>query len=120
MSRDYDFRFGDLTELDGAAVREIICIPKPDAPVVWGQLSVVVSGSGSPIPIRIVYYDEDMEEARVMSFSETRELSGRRVPTRLEMQPSDEPDRRTVLIYEDLDFDTPIPDSLFSLQSLKK
>jgi len=120
MSRDYDFRFGERTELDGAPVREILCTPKPDAPVVWGQLSVLVSESGPPIPIRIVYYDEDMEEARVMEFSEVRELSGRLVPTRLEMQPSDEPDRRTVLIYEDLDFDTPIPDSLFSLQSLKK
>lgn len=120
MTRDYSFRFGERTEVDGRPVREIICTPNPDAPVVWGQLSVLVEGEGDPIPIEIVYFDEDMKQARVMQFSEVRELGGRRLPTRLVLQPSDEPDRRTVMIYEELDFDSEIPDSLFSLQSLKR
>jgi outer membrane lipoprotein-sorting protein len=120
MTRDYDFRFGDKQELDGRAVREILCTPKPDAPVVWGQLSVLVEGQGDPIPIRITYFDEDMKEARVMSFSEVEEMGGRTIPTRVVMQPSDEPDRRTIMVYEELDFETEIPESLFSLQTLKR
>jgi outer membrane lipoprotein-sorting protein len=120
MTRDYDFHFGDKTELDGRAVREIVCVPKPDAPVVWGQLSVIVANEADPIPIQIAYFDEDMKEARVMHFSEVQQMGDRRVPTRVVLQPSDEPDRRTIMIYEELDFVTEIPDSLFSLQSLKR
>lgn len=120
MSRDYTFAFGDVTELDGRPVHEILCTPLPDAPVVWGRLSVLVEGEGDPIPIRITYYDEALKEARVMHFSEVGERGGRRVPTRLVLQPSDEPDRRTVMTYEELDFETEVPDSLFSLQNLKR
>jgi outer membrane lipoprotein-sorting protein len=120
MTRDYDFAFGPRTEFEGTPVREIVCTPKPDAPVVWGKLSVLVAGQSNPIPVSITYYDEDMQEARVMRFSEVRKFGSRQVPTRVEMQPSDEPDRHTVMTYEEMDFDTPVPDSLFTLQSLKR
>jgi outer membrane lipoprotein-sorting protein len=120
MTRDYDFRFGDQKEVDGRAVREILCTPKPDAPVVWGQLSVLVEGEGDPIPIRITYFDEDMKEARTMSFSEAKKMGGRTIPTRVVLQPTDEPNRRTIMVYEELDFETEIPESLFSLQTLKR
>ncbi len=120
MTRDYEFRFGARTEHEGVPVREIVCTPKPDAAVVWGSLSVFVQGDGEPIPVAIVYYDEDMKEARVMRFSDVREIGGRRVPTRVEMQPSDEPDRQTVMTYSELDFDADIPDDFFTLQNLKR
>jgi outer membrane lipoprotein-sorting protein len=120
MSRDYEFDFGERSEFEGEPVREIVCTPKPDAPVVWGRLSVFVASEGDPIPVAIVYYDEDLNEARVMRFSEVRAFGDRRVPSRVSLQPSDEPDRHTIMTYEELDFDTPIPDDLFTLQSLKR
>jgi len=120
MTRDYDFRFGDLKELDGRPVREIVCTPKPDAPVVWGQLSVVVQGEGDPLPIQIVYYDEDMKEARIMRFSQIEETGGRSIPTRVELTPANKPDQHTIMNYDEMNFDDPIPDSLFTLQTLKR
>ncbi len=120
MARDYTFSWGETTEFDGQPVREVICVPKPDAPVVWGRLSVLAAGDGEPIPRRITYYDEDLREARVMIFSDVDERGGRRVPTRVELLPTHKPDQRTIIVYEELDFDAPIEDSLFTIQSLKR
>jgi len=120
MRRDYDFDWGETTELDGRPVREIVCVPKPDAAIVWGRVSVIVSTGDAPVPVRVTYYDEDLREARVMTFEDVREIGGRRVPTRVVLQPTNKPDQRTVMIYDELDFDAPIDDSLFTIQSLKR
>ncbi len=120
MARDYTFAWGDTTELDGRPVREVICVPRPDAPVVWGRLSVLTEGEGAPIPVRITYYDEDLREARTMSFADVADRGGRRVPTRVVLQPTNKPDQRTIIVYEELDFDADIDESLFTIQSLKR
>jgi outer membrane lipoprotein-sorting protein len=120
MSRDYTFTFGEETERDGQAVIQIVCTPKPDAPVVWGKLVVVATADNEPIPVEIAYYDEDMTKTRMMSFGEVKDLGGRPLPTRVEMTPLGKPDQKTVMTYLDMDFDSPIPESTFTLQALKR
>jgi outer membrane lipoprotein-sorting protein len=120
MTRDYTFAWGDTTELDGRPVREVVCTPKEDAPVVWGRLSVIATDESQPLPVKITYYDEDLREARIMRFSDVKTLGGRRVPARLVLQPVHKPDQRTIMVYDELDFETPIDADLFTLQSLKR
>ena len=120
MSRDYTFARGDTTQHEGQAVVEIICTPKPDAPVVWGKLAVLVSNEASPMPVEIAYYDEDMKKTRVMRFGDVKDMAGRKIPTRVEILPLNKPDQKTVMIYEFMDFDTEVPETTFTLQALKR
>ena len=47
-------------------------------------------------------------------------MGGRTVTSRLEIQPADDPENKTVLVYRDMKFDEPMADSFFSLQNMKR
>ncbi|MCB0535677.1 MAG: outer membrane lipoprotein-sorting protein, partial [Saprospiraceae bacterium] len=47
-------------------------------------------------------------------------MGGRTVNSRLEIQPADEAENKTILVYKDLKFDEPITDNFFSLQNMKR
>ncbi len=119
MVDDYTFEKTFSGARNGVEILEITCTPKPEAPVVWGKVVVTVSSENS-MPQSIRYYDEDMDLARTMTYSETKPLGGRTLPTRIEMQPADEPDELTVVVYEEIDFDVTLADDAFSLRTLQR
>ncbi len=116
-----DFTFELKQEPDDAGNGHwvIECIPKEDAPVVWGKVVVRVRGSDR-IPDEITYWDEDGELVRTMSFLDIQDVSGRKVPMRMRLIPADEPDEFTEVTYEKLEFDPDLPASTFTLQSLRQ
>ena len=67
-----------------------------------------------------IFYDEDAELARTMEYSAFEELGGRLVPGVMNMYPADEPDERTTLRYEELEFDVDLDQSFFSLRTLQR
>jgi hypothetical protein len=93
--------------------------PRPDAPVVWGKLVMKVARNG-PIPVWAQYFDEGGQLKRTLRYEQVRTMGGRRIPTRLVLQPADAPSERTELIYHDLGFDIDIPASTFTLRGLKR
>ena len=103
---------------DPSGIYRITLTPKPDAPVVWGQLQVEVRADAIPVAIR--YYDEDGALVRTMRFLDVRAIDGRTVPARLRVEPADAPGEYTEITYEDIDFDAEIPDATFSLQALRR
>ena len=100
-------------------VATIICTPKPDAAIVWGKVLYRVELT-KKIPIAIDYYDEDGDLVRTMTFDHVENISGRWVPMRMVIQPTDKPDEKTELLYESLTFDAKFKDNLFSVQSLRR
>ena len=54
-----------------------------------------------------------------MSTYDIRELGGRNLPTRQEMQPADKPDNKTILIFHKAQFDFEIPTDFFSQQNMR-
>ncbi|MFT4624803.1 MAG: outer membrane lipoprotein-sorting protein [Myxococcota bacterium] len=96
----------------------VVLTPKPDAPVVWGSLEVEVTDDRVPVAVR--YKDEDGELARTMTWEEPKEMAGRTLPSVMRLVPADKPDEYTVVRYLDLSFDADVPESMFTLQSLKK
>jgi hypothetical protein len=72
------------------------------------------------MPVWAKYYGEDGELKRTMLFSDYKRMGGRLVPTRMRMEPEDEPGEYTELLYEDLRFDFSIPSGTFSLANLRK
>ena len=92
--------------------------PRPDAPIVWGSVSVEVRPDR--IPVRIQYNDEDGQLARTMTWEDVKEFEGRSMPSVMRLVPADEPDEFTIVRYVDIDFDADVPESKFSLQALKQ
>ena len=72
------------------------------------------------LPIKEVFYDEDMEVARTLDFKNIKLLGGRRMPSVLRMTPMDKPGEFTEVIYESLKFNIGIKDSFFSLNQLRR
>ena len=119
MSRDYFITISYEGERNGSSVYEFTLIPKPDAAVVWGKLELEVR-QDDLMPTWHRYYDEDGTLIRELTFSEYTLMGGRRVPTRLVMQPYDKPGEQTVIIYDNLAFDVPIQADTFSLRNLER
>jgi outer membrane lipoprotein-sorting protein len=116
---DYDFKITYEGMRDGVEVVELTCIPKPEAPVVWGKVEVVVRRSDY-LPVLMRYYDEGLHLARTMTFSNFRELSGRSLPTVMTLTPEDKPGEKTEVRYEEISFDVLLSDEVFSLRNLQQ
>ena len=116
---DYDFRITFQGVRNGEDVVELTCIPKPEAPVVWGKVEVVVRRSDY-LPTVMRYYDEKMQPARTMTFSNFKVLSGRTLPTVMLLVPADKPGEKTEVVYNEIRFDVPLNDEVFSLRNLQK
>ena len=116
MAEDYDFEYGKPLATGEVL---IICLPKPEAPVVWGKVVVQVRKSDW-MPLTVGYFDEDMELARTMEFGDFEKVNDRLLPLHMRMIPADKPNERTEVRYEKIEFDLPISDDFFSLRSLRK
>ena len=92
-------------------------IPKPETPVVWGKLVSVVSHDG--IPVSQVFFDEDGDERRKLTFEDTREMDGRRIPVRWIMRPTDDSGRVTILQIEAVQFNPQIESSVFTQANMQ-
>jgi outer membrane lipoprotein-sorting protein len=104
---------------DGVPVIEITCVPKEDAPVVWGRVVVLVR-TDDWLPLAIDYFDEGGRPARTMTYGDVRMLGGRRIPSRLTVVPADKPNESTTVVYEEIEFDVPLEPDTFSLQNLQR
>jgi hypothetical protein len=118
MVDDYEIEVSFEGERDGTELWEFTLTPLPEAPVVWGRLELEVR-KNDRMPQESRYFDDRGELARTMTFSNFRTMDGRLVPTELSMRPEDKPGERTTLQYEDLEFNTGLSSSFFSLQRLR-
>lgn len=119
MADDYEVAIAFEGERDGRRVIEVTCRPKPEAAVVWGKVDVLVLAADH-IPLKVLYYDEQMGLARTITYEEVKELGGRRLPVRMRVVPADKPAESTLIVYEDIAFDVVLPPDTFSLRTLQQ
>jgi outer membrane lipoprotein-sorting protein len=93
--------------------------PKPGAPVVWGRIRMWI-GLKDYVELKTEFYDEDGSLVNTLTAEDVAELGGRMLPKRLVMRPADKPGNKTVVIYREMEFDIPIPDSRFSQRGLSE
>jgi outer membrane lipoprotein-sorting protein len=113
----YHTLLGDTT-ISGYDSYKIEMIPKPDAPVVWDKVITFIS-KDEYLQLRAEFYDEDGELVRLMEGGDIRQMDDRMVPTRMEMIPMNENGHKTVVIYEEMEFNINISQSFFSIQNMK-
>jgi hypothetical protein len=112
---DYTCELGRETE----AISTINCTPKDDAPVPWGKVEIDLD-KALAAAVALRFYEEDGALARTLRFSEHRILRGSPVAHKIEVFPASKPKESTTIVYETLELDIPLEDSLFVLpQDLK-
>lgn len=85
----------------------------------WRRIDYVINDDGS-LPLEARYFDRRMRLARTMRFLDVREMDGRRIPTRIVIEPHDREGHRTEMRYLRIDFDANVPESTFSLTQLER
>ncbi len=120
--KDYTHKLLSTKHEEGRTVYHIEATPKPDAPVVWGKVitDVALYDDQSVVGLSELDYSERGELIRTITLSDIKFLGGRRVPAKLECVPSGKKGQRTVLQYQELEFDLPLKDEFFSYQRLQK
>lgn len=115
---DYDASISFEGERDAKNIYELTFIPKPDAPVVWGKVVMMIEQK-TLAPFKALYYDEESLLVRTMVMDQSQQIDGRTIPMRMSLQPEDKPEESTVIVYEKIVFGVPLEAAFFSLQNLK-
>lgn len=116
---DYEHSLIGADTLDGSEVWHVELVPKPETAVAWDRVEEWIR-KDDYIPLKTVYFNERGEIVRTMLFSGIREMGGRRLPTRYDLIEETRPGRRTILILEDVLFDRPLSDRVFTQQNLRR
>ena len=103
---------------EGQKVYLIKSMPKPDAPVIWGMQLLKIRED--LVWLSQEFYDEDLKAVKVMTTLDIQMMAGRLYPRVWRMREADQKDRYTQLSYQSLTFKSDLPDSLFTLTSLRK
>ena len=119
MTEDYTFSITFEGMNDGKEIIEISCLPNKEAAVVWGKVEVVVYADDY-LPLRLIYYDEDLLLSRTLEFTNIEMMDGKMIPTMMNMIPIDEPGESTTMKWEEIQFDVTIDDEFFSLRKLQQ
>ena len=115
---DYAHSIIDTETRDGQTVYLIKSMPKPEAPVVWGMQHLKIRAD--LIWLSQKFFDEDLEPVKAMTMLEIQLLGGKLYPKTWRMHKVGEENKYTELNYKSLVFKSALPDSLFTLTSLRK
>lgn len=115
---DYTHKITGTETSDGKKVYVIESMPKPDAPVVWGMQRLKIREDY--IFLSQEFYDEDLALVKAMTGQQIQMLGDKLFPKVWKMQKAGVENEYTVLTYKELEFKQDLPDSLFTLSSLKK
>lgn len=110
----------ELTEIDDSGqvpLYRVVSTPRPDAPVVWSQLEFEIRADA--IPVSVAYYGERDQVVKRLTYDQIKTMGGRRIPTLWTMVDADNPESRTVIRIESIEFDVPLDEALFSLRRLR-
>ena len=114
---DYDTELS-WEDREGERYLQVTLTPKPDAPVVYTRILFLLTPDAW-VPVREEFYDEG-ELVRTMVFDRVETVDGTPIPMRMTLQPTDEPDERTVVEYRELEFDVELDADLFTRRGLRR
>lgn len=116
---DYEHALIKEEEVEGMACYLIEFAPKPDAPVVWGKMKMWIEKENY-LQLKTEFYDEDEYLVNSMYGKDIKEMGGRILTTKLELVPAEEEGHKTVVTYEDIEFDVDLQEKFFTVQNMKR
>jgi len=116
---DYHHKILKEVKYEGFDCWVIQMNPKEDAAVVWGKvISYIVKGKY--FPLKVEYFNEDVDLVKTHLNSDVKQMDDREIPTKTIVQPADEPNKKTVVTIEKMDFNVNLQDKFFSQQNMKR
>lgn len=113
----YDHELLQVEEVDGHVYYTISSVPHEDAAVVWGKEILIVRDDY--VLMEQQFWDQDGILVKSMKTLEVKEMGGRAVARVMRMGKVDSPEEWTQLTANAIEFDLELPDSLFTLSSLR-
>ena len=119
ITKDYYHSLDGTRVVDGHDCYRIVLKPKPGSAVVWGKI-IYYARKSDYLPVREEFYNEHDVMKKVLTCTAFKFMHDRVIPTSYKMQTVGKEDRYTVMNIKDVKFNLNIPDSVFSLQNLKR
>ncbi|MBK8491586.1 MAG: outer membrane lipoprotein-sorting protein [Saprospirales bacterium] len=116
---DFSHKLLGMETIDGRSCYKIELIPHEDAAVVWGKVISWIDKTDY-LELKTEFYDEDGYLVNTMLGKDVKMMGGKLLPTRMEVIPADEDGNKTILEYTWMEFDTPMDESFFSVQNMKR
>ena len=117
LSDDYDAKQLPSEKVDGQDTYRFELTPRPNRPVVWGKVEVVLRAADLQ-PLTQKFFNEEGKPVRSMELSGIKQLGSRTIPTTMTMRPLDKPEEFTKVTWRELDYDVKLEDSFFSVGNL--
>ncbi|TSA35961.1 MAG: outer membrane lipoprotein-sorting protein [Porphyromonadaceae bacterium] len=118
LVQDYTHELIGTEDFQDSKCFKISLVPLEQSNIVWGKIITWVSTSDY-LFLKSEYYDENQLLVRTETAGGIKTMDGRKIPTRLEIIPADEPQNRTIVLIQSMDFDVKIDDGFFSQQNMK-
>jgi len=112
---DYNFKITNEDKL----IYSIILTPKKSSTVVWGKIVLKISNLNFT-PIKAIYYDQDNNKQKELSYYEVKKFGNRYFPTKWILKTASMPNNHTTIIFSEIDFNAKINIDMFSKRSLKR
>ncbi len=117
LARDYTHQLDGDDKLRGDKVSKVLCMPKPDAPVVWGKVRLWIR-SKDGVSLRQEFFSEHGELLKVMDGSDIKKFGTHTIATTLTMTVAKKEDQKTTMHFADAVFDQPIDEHIFTQENL--
>lgn len=118
MEEDYTYKI--ITPDD--ATPDLIYVqltPNEDSTIVWGKIISAVRASDY-IPVWQHFYDEKGKLMRILNYKDIKTFGSKTIPSVMEMIPQNKQGHKTIIRWNDANFDTKINDNIFSRRNLQK
>lgn len=119
MVKDYNPQIIKDTIIQNRNCWKIEMIPKENAAVVWGKINVFID-KVDYIELKAEMFDEDGYLINTLIAYDIKKLGGKIIATKMDMIPADKIGHKTVMTYNNFQFDEPISDQFFTVQNMKK
>ncbi len=119
LVKDYTQTIIGNEVIDGNSCYKIQLLPLKNANVVWGKIILWITVSDY-IEMKGEFYDEDNMLVKTHLSSNMNIFDGRKLPSQIQIIPSDEPGNKTIITVLKMKFNLPFEKNFFSQQNMKK
>jgi outer membrane lipoprotein-sorting protein len=116
---DYNHEIVGEEEIEDRVCYKIKLLAKEDAAVIWGSQMRWIDKKDYMF-LKSELYDEDGYLIRTEIASDIKTMDGRILPTKIEIIPAEEEGKKTIVVFEKLEFNKPIDDAFFSQNNMKR
>jgi len=113
----YEHVLTGTREEDGHVFYTVTSVPHEDAAIVWGKEVLTIRDDF--VLMQQQFWDQDGELVKTLETLEVADMGGRPVARVMRMGKVDTPGEWTRLTAQQIEFDVDLPDSLFTLSSLR-